>query len=176
MPSDPLSMTTRRLELLRACAGGRVFRRLSNMNIALWQLPNGTYRTVTDRVETLVEAGLVELGEKPTADSERWRYGLTTAGDATLLDWTERGSDANPSRRIEDHIRSRGFSPVTYPAALEEIRRCRVQFPTSAPEIAAMSLMRRIDSWDEHRAILRALDTVLAESVNQDQRGTQNEN
>lgn len=52
---------------------------------------------------------------------------------------------------------------ITKEDALGEIRRYREQYPDSPPEIAAMGLMRRIDSWEEHTAILKALDEVLAE-------------
>lgn len=52
---------------------------------------------------------------------------------------------------------------ITKEEALAEIRKYREQYPDSPPEIAAMGLMRRVDSWDEHSAIIKALDEVLAE-------------
>jgi len=36
------------------------------------------------------------------------------------------------------------------------------------PEVTAISLMRRVDSWDEHRAILKALDVAWAEIAEAD--------
>lgn len=52
---------------------------------------------------------------------------------------------------------------ITKATALAEIRKYRRQFPTCVPEISAMGLMRQIDSWEEHSAIIAALDEVLAE-------------
>jgi hypothetical protein len=52
---------------------------------------------------------------------------------------------------------------VTKEFALEEIRRFAKEYPISPPEIPAIGLMRRIDSWEEHSAVLKALDEFLAE-------------
>ena len=56
-----------------------------------------------------------------------------------------------------------GYREITKETALEHIRRYRDQYPDSPPEIAAMHLMRAVDDWSEHTAILKALDEVLAE-------------
>jgi len=58
---------------------------------------------------------------------------------------------------------SRTYKDITVDDALREIRRYRELYPDVAPEVTAVSLMRQVDSWDEHRAILTALDMVLAE-------------
>lgn len=50
---------------------------------------------------------------------------------------------------------------ITKESALEEIRKYAVEYAAAPPEIAAMGLMRRIDSWEEHAAIIAALDEVL---------------
>lgn len=52
---------------------------------------------------------------------------------------------------------------ITKEKALASIRETRARFGNMAPEIAAMTLMRQIDSWEEHSAIIAALDEVLAE-------------
>lgn len=52
---------------------------------------------------------------------------------------------------------------ITLDHALKEIRRDREQFPDSPAEVSAIRLMRRIDSWEEYRAILKALDQVIGE-------------
>jgi hypothetical protein len=56
-----------------------------------------------------------------------------------------------------------GYREITKESALEEIRRYAKAYPDSPPEVPAIGLMRRLDSWEEHRAILQALDEVLAE-------------
>ena len=53
--------------------------------------------------------------------------------------------------------------PITKEAALEELRRYRETYPDVAPEVPAMGLMRRVDSWEEYWAILKALDEVIAQ-------------
>lgn len=58
---------------------------------------------------------------------------------------------------------TRTHKDITVDDALREIRRYREQYPDVAPEVTAMSFMRQVDSWDEYRAILKALDVVLAE-------------
>lgn len=47
---------------------------------------------------------------------------------------------------------------ITKEQALAEMRK----YPDGSPEIVAMALMRSVDSWDEHRAIIAALDEYLA--------------
>jgi hypothetical protein len=56
------------------------------------------------------------------------------------------------------------WEKITKESALREIRKYAEQYPDSPPEVAAVGLMRRLDSWEEHRDILRALDEVLAEA------------
>ena len=58
---------------------------------------------------------------------------------------------------------TREIDVITVDEALKEIRRYREQYPDSPPEVAAMGLMRQVDDWDEHKAILKACKTVLAE-------------
>lgn len=52
---------------------------------------------------------------------------------------------------------------ITKESALAHLRRFREQYPDIAPELSAMHLMRNVESWDEHRAVIAALDEVLAE-------------
>jgi len=58
---------------------------------------------------------------------------------------------------------SREMKDITLDDALREIRRHREQYPNVPPEVTAMALMRQVDSWDEHRAILKAVDEVWTE-------------
>jgi len=51
---------------------------------------------------------------------------------------------------------------ITKEHALEEIRRI-TKATGNPPEAVAIGLMRRIDDWDEHSAILKALDEFKAE-------------
>lgn len=50
---------------------------------------------------------------------------------------------------------------ITKEQAIEEIR--QYTRPGSPPELAAMGIMRRVESWSEHKAVLAALDQILAE-------------
>ena len=52
--------------------------------------------------------------------------------------------------------------PITKERALKQIHLYLELNPGSAPEVPAMALMRLLDSWEEHKAIIRALDEVLA--------------
>jgi len=61
-------------------------------------------------------------------------------------------------------MQGRHWTDITKEAASASIRKYREQCPDAAPEIAAMGLMRYVDSWEEHSAIIKALDEVLAES------------
>ncbi len=84
-----LRMTERRIDLLRAVDGGHVFRFMYSSaaearKVYLDPPPHTRPRAVTAAVETLVEAGLIELGDKPSAYGHRWRYKLTDAGEAAL--------------------------------------------------------------------------------------------
>lgn len=58
---------------------------------------------------------------------------------------------------------SRARRDITFDDALREIRQYREQYPNVPPEVTALSLMRQVDSWDEHRAILKAIDAFHAE-------------
>lgn len=64
------------------------------------------------------------------------------------------------TRRPTRHALSR-TRDLTYEEALSEIRRWKAQYPDVPPEVTAIWLLRQIDSWDEHRAVLKALDEVL---------------
>ena len=55
------------------------------------------------------------------------------------------------------------YYEITREFALEEIRRYAETYPDSPPEVSAMGLMRRVEGWDEHKAVISALDEVLAE-------------
>lgn len=52
---------------------------------------------------------------------------------------------------------------ITHEEALREILRWKAEYPDVAPEVTAIWLLRQIDSWEEHRAVLKALDEVLAQ-------------
>lgn len=54
------------------------------------------------------------------------------------------------------------YYEITKEFALEEIRRYAIAYPASPPDIPAMGLMRNVESWAEHRAVIAALDEVLA--------------
>lgn len=60
---------------------------------------------------------------------------------------------------MRDRVSRAMEEDITVDDALREIRR----YPDVVPEVTAISLMRQVDSWDEHRAILKALDVVRAE-------------
>lgn len=63
----------------------------------------------------------------------------------------------------QEHARwAKRGTPVTKDIAATLMRTVSAHFNVQ-PEVAAMALMRRIDSWDEHTAILQALDLVLRE-------------
>ena len=53
---------------------------------------------------------------------------------------------------------------ITRESALAHLRRFREQYPDGPPEISAMHLMRQVESWEEHSAVIAALDEVLEES------------
>lgn len=62
--------------------------------------------------------------------------------------------------------RHRRHGTITKEEALSQIRRWQEKYPNIAPEVTAIWLFRRqIDSWDEHRAVLNALDEVLAQDT-----------
>jgi hypothetical protein len=55
------------------------------------------------------------------------------------------------------------YYQVTKEFALEELRRYATAYPDSPPEVPAMGLMRRIDSWEEDFAIIAALNAYNRE-------------
>lgn len=59
--------------------------------------------------------------------------------------------------------RDRLGADITKESALNVIRERHERHPDVAPEITAMSLMRCVDSWEEHSAIIAALDTFNAQ-------------
>lgn len=63
-----------------------------------------------------------------------------------------------PARRRQDRT-----TAITQEEAVREILRWKAEYPDVAPEVTAIWLFRQIDSWEEHRAILKALDEVLAQ-------------
>ncbi len=89
-----LTMTKRRLDLLRAVDAGHVFRMLyshpiESRRVYLSPPPNDRADTVTSAVEHLVAAGLVELGDKPEVSGQRWQYKLTDDGEKALAEVSE---------------------------------------------------------------------------------------
>jgi len=52
---------------------------------------------------------------------------------------------------------------ITHEVALDEMLRWKAEYPDVAPEVTAIWLLRQVDSWEEHRAVLKALDEVLAQ-------------
>lgn len=77
--------------------------------------------------------------------------------------WGCRGPAGHAKERRSAMANGRYLGPVTYEVADKELRRYAELYPDSPPEVAAMGLMWRIDSWEEHAAILKALDAFLAE-------------
>ena len=57
------------------------------------------------------------------------------------------------------------YGKITQEGALAEMRRFIAAYPDSPPEITAIAMMRRIDAWEEHTAILNALAEVIAEQA-----------
>ena len=95
------------------------------------------------------------------ADESEYAYDSCLVCEGEGCDACDGSGEVNPAPKYRNTTRR---ITITKEYALEELRRYRETYPNVAPEVTAMGLMRRIDSWEEHTAILKALDEVLAES------------